>query len=121
MSIINPQNPNRGKQITLADRIFEGLPKNHLLFDVATEHRKIIHGAFMNAIREITGKPPDQEDLVKNAGIESMEHMGWVDYVYKKRTILRVFVPVITRIDKNHTKVYQRVDEVWKRKGKGRN
>jgi len=95
-------------------------PRNQLLFDCATEHRKVIHGAFMHAVQEMTGKPIDPDDMRINAGIESFDHLGWVDYLYKKRVVLRVWMPVIQKIENGKTRVFQRVEELWKRKGRGR-
>jgi hypothetical protein len=97
--------------------MFESLVRigdeNQILKDLSQEHRKMIHGAFYGAIREITGKEPDQLDMAKHAGIESFEHMNYVNYVYKKQVILKVFMPTVKNVD-GKTIVNQQVLEVWK-------
>jgi len=99
--------------------LIQAAGRNQLLHDMAVEHRKMIHGAFYNAIREITGKEPDQLDMAKHAGIETFDHMGYADYIYKKQTILRVYAPVFTHKNRE-TRVFQKVEEVWKKNARHR-
>ncbi|KKN75065.1 hypothetical protein LCGC14_0384390 [marine sediment metagenome] len=101
----------------------EGMqPFNTILFDMATEHRKIVHGAFYQAIREITGRKPSQVEMARFAGIDTPDHMNWADYVYKGTVILRVFVPEITRnpFTGKVMKVHQKIHEVWRTGGQHR-
>jgi len=101
------------------DNAFRVAGRNQLLHDMAVEHRKMIHGAFYNAIREITGRKPDIEDMRKHAGIETFDHMGYADYIYKKQTILRVFAPEFVHRN-GETIVNQKVLEVWKKNARHR-
>jgi len=94
------------------------IPRNQLLADMASEHRKIIHGAVYDAVRHITGKDVDQADLVQHLGLASPDHGRHVDYVYRGHVILRVYRPEFRRIGPNTTKVFQRVDQIWKRKNR---
>jgi len=87
--------------------------ENQILKDLSQEHRKMIHGAFYGAIREITGKEPDQLDMAKHAGIETHDHLNFADYVYKKQVILRVFAPEFKHVD-GKTIVNQQILQVWK-------
>lgn len=93
-------------------------PSNQMIADMASEHRKIIHGAVYHAIREITGrdhKEYSDEDMVLNLGIETPEDsMEWVAYHWKGREIIRVFAPQVVH-RKGRTIVHQRILEVWKK------
>lgn len=92
---------------------------NKILYDTAVQHRKMIHGAFYHAIREITGKSPDIEEMRKHAGIETFEHLGYADYVWKKQAILRVFAPEIKYKD-GKTFINQQVLQIWKQNARHR-
>ena len=95
------------------ENLFRVTPRNQMMHDMAVEHRKMIHGAYYNAIREITGKKPDIEDMRQHGGIETFEHLGFADYIYRKQTILRVFAPEFVHRD-GRTIINQKVLEVWK-------
>jgi len=91
--------------------------KNQMLFDMATENRKIIHGAFYGAIREITGRDPDQLHMKMFAGIVTYDHQNWVDYTYYGQTILRAYAPEIIKNNQGKVvEVHQKIEQIWKKR-----
>ena len=93
-------------------------PQNQMFRDMENTHAEMIVGAAMNAIREISGKLPAQKELKKHLGMVTHDHDEVMDITWKKRTILVVHAPEVV-VFRGGVKVHRKIEEVWKRIGKG--
>ena len=95
--------------------------EDHMLMDMARENRKVAHGAFYQAIREITGKKPDTDYMRLHCGMVTKDHFRFVEYTHKGAVILRVHSPEIIRNSAGHlVRINQQIEQVWKRHGRNR-
>jgi len=116
----DPQDPELITRVMIERAKVSPNPVNQMLFDLASEHRKVIHGAVFQAVREITGRDVDIDDLRENLVMEQPEsHDRWVRYVYRGEVIIVAHRPECSRrrdpiSGKWSTVIFQRVEQPWK-------
>lgn len=90
-------------------------PAQPLARDLGKTHLDIAVGAAFNAVREMTGKTPNERKLKKHMAMVIQDD-SVMEILWKKNVVLRVF-PAETKVNGRGQLVrFRRIDEVWKKR-----